>query len=140
MEKYTELEHNCLKQTIISYQLTFRNKFYYQIAVVVKQTTSYNVLHVCGIILKKEDDTKSIYVLFMIFDPRSSVLALPVFFYPFRLCFINGNSNERNDQKTKKKQTKAERPKRSMVGLGWGLLEALFVHVYYFSMSDTNYH
>ena len=80
MEKYTELEHNCLKQTIISYQLTFRNKFYYQIAVVVKQTTSYNVLHVCGIILKKEDDTKSIYVLFMIFDPRSSVLALPVFF------------------------------------------------------------
>ena len=76
----------------------------------------------------------------MIFDPRSSVLALPVFFYPFRLCFINVNSNERNDQKTKKKQTKAERPKRPTVGLGWGLLEALFVHVYYFSMSDTNYH
>ena len=76
----------------------------------------------------------------MIFDPRSSVLALPVFFIRSGYVLSMAIVMKEMTKKTKKKQTKAERPKRSMVGLGWGLLEALFVHVYYFSMSDTNYH
>ena len=76
----------------------------------------------------------------MIFDPRSSVLVLPVFFIHSGYVLSMAIVMKEMTKKTKKKQTKAERPKRPTVGLGWGLLEALFVHVYYFSMSDTNYH